>query len=156
MIVETEHISHTFLREPKTSCDKGLFGTTPDPPCRPHKSWIQHAAKQIHDRLVRTSQAVAKKDALIDKLWKKQRRRELVYLRRSELGKKMFGKSQKKYLRKVRLVCKRLAGAKPVFLFRLLLSEHVPVPATHPLQPRGFDRVFIGTNVLPTGPELHQ
>eukprot|EP00752_Nemacystus_decipiens_P010357 g9227.t1 len=56
---------------------------------------------KIHDRLVRTSQAVAKKEALVDKLWKKQRRRELIYLRRSELGKRIFGKSQKKNLRKV-------------------------------------------------------
>ncbi|CAB1113941.1 unnamed protein product [Ectocarpus sp. CCAP 1310/34] len=56
---------------------------------------------KIHDRLVRTSQEIIKKETLVSKLWKKQRRRELIYLRRSELGKKIFGKSQKKYLRKV-------------------------------------------------------
>lgn len=56
---------------------------------------------KIHDRLVRTSQEVVKKETLVAKLWKKQRRRELIYLRRSELGKRMFGKSQKKYLQKV-------------------------------------------------------
>ena len=34
-------------------------------------------------------------------MWKKQRRRELVYLRRSELGMRIFGKSQKRVLGKV-------------------------------------------------------
>lgn len=67
----------------------------------PNEVQLFPSHRQIHDRLVRTSQAVAKKEALVEKLWKKQRRRELIYLRRSELGKRMFGKSQKKYLRKV-------------------------------------------------------
>lgn len=40
-------------------------------------------------------------------MWKKQRRRELVYLRRSELGARMFGKSQKRVLGKVRVEGKR-------------------------------------------------
>ena len=61
----------------------------------------QTTRHQIHDRLVRTSQEVEKKEKLIAKLWMKQRRRELIYLRRSELGKRMFGKSQKRSLRKV-------------------------------------------------------
>ncbi len=66
-----------------------------------HHSIPNELKNQIHDRLVRTSQEVDKKENLVAKLWMKQRRRELIYLRRSELGKRMFGKSQKRNLRKV-------------------------------------------------------
>ena len=59
---------------------------------------------KIQDRLVNTSKEITKKISLVENLWKKQRRRELVYLRRSELGARIFGKSQKRVLGKVKSV----------------------------------------------------
>ena len=41
------------------------------------------------------------KENLVEKLRKKHRRRELIILRRSELGKRLFGKSQRSLLKKV-------------------------------------------------------
>lgn len=80
----------------------------------------------------------------MDKLWKKQRRRELIYLRRSELGKRMFGKSQKKYLRKVHLGT-GFVGAEPLFCVVYCRPKTVS-PRTLLLRPKyeGFGLFSLG------------
>ncbi|CAM9187646.1 unnamed protein product [Choristocarpus tenellus] len=54
----------------------------------------ERAMMRVHDNLVKMEREIHLKQVLVAKLWKKQKRRELLYLRRSELGRRMFGKSQ--------------------------------------------------------------
>ncbi|CAM9204617.1 unnamed protein product, partial [Discosporangium mesarthrocarpum] len=61
----------------------------------------ERAMMHVHDKLRKTDEQIKLKEALVAKLWKKQKRRELIYLRRSELGKRMFGRSQRASIRAV-------------------------------------------------------